>query len=342
MKLKIIVLTVIFVFLLAGCDRLAAQTAEVTPLPPTSTPLPPTPTATITPIPPTATLIPTTTPTFTASPYPIGTMSAVISVASLNLRSGPGTVHEITAAYPEETSLTVLGAAPGYEWVQVQFEDEKTGWMTASFLTLEQNIYALPILSDLNSQMVSGRVISSNSEPIPDIQVSVYQRLQDTTTLSTDATTDKNGFFYAYLPQGSTGNWEISITAIGCESNIVNDRCNLQGYFIYNSYAMISLPQTSPLLFMYEAASAEIHGFVKDENGDPVSIRVFADRSDGAYAYTVSSTSGEFFIPASEGSWRVYAVVYNPYQEGESITIDVKGGGTSEEINIIAPKPETE
>ena len=342
MKRKIIVLTVVFIFLLAGCDRLPVQTTEETPLPPTSTPLPPTPTATETPVPPTATITPTITPTFTASPYPTGTMSAVISVASLNLRSGPGTVHEITAAYPEETSLTVLGAAPGYEWVQVQFEDGKIGWMTASFLTLEKDIKALPILSDLNSQMVSGKVINSNSEPIPDIQVSVYQRLLDTTTLSTDATTDENGIFYAYLPQSSTGNWEVSITAIGCESSIVNDRCNLQGYFTYNSYAMISLPQTSPLLFMYEEASAEIHGFVKDENGDAVSIRVFADRSDGAYAYTVSSTSGEFFIPASEGTWRVYAVVYNPYQEGESITIEVKGGETSQDINIVAPKPESE
>ena len=189
---------------------------------------------------------------------------------------------------------------PRHEWVQVEFEDGKTGWMTASFLNLEKDISALPILSDLNSQLVSGKVINSSSEPIPDIQVTVYQRLLDA-TLSTEATTDQNGIFYAYLPQGSTGSWEVSITAIGCESNIVNDRCNLQGYFVYNSYTIINLPQTSPLLFMYEAASAEIHGFVKDENGDDVSIRVFADRSDGAYAYTVSSTSGEFFYSGFGG-----------------------------------------
>ena len=80
MKLKIVVVSAVFILLLVGCNQAPLQTSEETPLPPTNTPLPPTLTATATPIPATPTLTPTITTTFTSTPYPIGTMSAVISV----------------------------------------------------------------------------------------------------------------------------------------------------------------------------------------------------------------------------------------------------------------------
>jgi hypothetical protein len=333
-----VLLIMMAALLLVSCGTTEIpEAATVTTVPPSVTPLPPTATRTASPVPATDTPQPTATLTFTATPHPIGTMNAVVSVLSLNLRSGPSTLSQVKAAYPEDTTVIVLGKAPGDEWVFVQVPDGETGWMSVQLLDLDGDVAYLPLEEIPDNQVISGKVIDSSSEPVNGVNIAVLKRLVDS-TLRTDAYSGEDGTFYAYIPLDSTGNWEAQIVGVRCDSRIVDDTCNIDGYIVYSSRVLFEPTLFSPMVFMYEIATTTISGTVADVGGQPVSMRVFADRSDGAYSYTLSSTNGEFLIPASDGVWDIYAIQYNPRIEGEHVTIQVIDGQHPESINLVAPE----
>jgi hypothetical protein len=246
-------------------------------------------------------------------------------------------MYQVKAAYPEDTAVVVLGKAPGDEWVFVQLSDGDTGWMSVQLLDLDGDVAYLPVEEVTDSQVISGRVIDSSAEPVNGVNIAVLKRLVDT-TLRTDAYSGEDGTFYAYIPLDSTGNWEAQIVGVKCDSRIVDDSCNIDGYIVYSSRILFEPTLFSPLIFMYEIATTTINGSVADVDGQSVSMRVFADRSDGAYSYTLSSTSGEFLIPASDGVWDVYAIQYNPRAEGEHVTVHVVNGQQTESVDLVSPE----
>jgi hypothetical protein len=110
----------------------------------------PTTPATPTPIAPTAapTEPPATTPTATPTPAPQG--FATVKIATLNVRSGPGTAYPVIGSVHQNERLPVLGrVGTSCDWLQVQLADGKTGWIGGppTYSTLEGNcsdLIALP------------------------------------------------------------------------------------------------------------------------------------------------------------------------------------------------------
>ena len=76
----------------------------------------------------------TTLPTATAAP------DAVVRVASLNMRSGPGTAYGILASYRQGVVLDVIGRNQDGSWLQVVTPDGRTGWMIASSLVINLSV----------------------------------------------------------------------------------------------------------------------------------------------------------------------------------------------------------
>jgi SH3-like domain-containing protein len=319
-----------------GSSQTEVPTAAVIP---TETPEPPQPTSTATVILPTSTPQPSPTATFTATPHPVGTMNAKISSENLNLRAGPSTIYVILASYPKDTSLVILGKAVGDEWVEVEMPDGKTGWMSVDLLTLDGEVTYLPIVDVPEGYLVTGRVIDSDAQPVDGSDVAVLQRLNNT-TLRTDAITDQEGYFYVYLPKQSIGYWEAQVVGIGCSSRIVDENCNLKGYFVYTYRQLFQIPPISPMVFLYQAATTQITGTLSDAEGKPVSMRVFAGRSDGAYSYSIANTEGKFSIPVGDGIWDVYAIQTTTNAEGTHVTVSVYAGEEPAPISLAAPVAE--
>lgn len=317
--------------LLVGCAKTEHPTLIPSDIPSTAEP-----TATATLPEPTITNTPQPEPTLTPTPRAVGTFSATIPVNNLNLRSGPGTTYAILNQYPVDTQLSVVSRIPGDEWVRVQMSDGKTGWMSAQLLGLGDQTAYLPMEDVTDSIMVTGRVIDSTGKPVNKVTIAVMQRLAES-TLRTDAVTGEDGYWYAYLSKESRGTWEVQVAGVDCASWIFNETCNMTGHFLYNFRFIFQPPPTSPFLFMFQTADAYITGDVTNADGVPVSIRVFAERSDGAYAYVSSNEAGQFSLPVGAGTWRVYSMQYNPILEGESVTIQVEAGVNPDPVHIKSP-----
>jgi hypothetical protein len=107
--------------------------------PPTATSQPTsttTPTATLTP---TATTTPTTTPTPTRTPNPGVTVRAVVnSTQAINVREGPGRNFTPIAGLTPGTIVTVIGRSGDGEWIQVELDDGREGWVSADLLAIEE------------------------------------------------------------------------------------------------------------------------------------------------------------------------------------------------------------
>ena len=97
---------------------------------------PPTPEPTLTPTP-----EPTLTPTAPPTPAP----DALVNVAQLKLRSGPGEVYPVVAQYTQGTPLYVLGKDPSGTWLKVQAPDDRVGWIFTEFLQINIALPDVPI-----------------------------------------------------------------------------------------------------------------------------------------------------------------------------------------------------
>ena len=134
-------------------------TATVTPTPtPTATTTPtPTPTATVTPPPtPTATATPTPTPTVTPTPTPTVTVTPTptvcppptptdgtllikqtgrVSVNELNIRSGPGTGHNVLGSFGKNDIVLIVQAGSKGGWHQILYSG-KSAYVYADYVDL--------------------------------------------------------------------------------------------------------------------------------------------------------------------------------------------------------------
>lgn len=108
-------------------------TIAPTPIPPTATPVPP-----ATPIPPVTPVTPGPTPTGTPQAAVVAIVPAatpdpnvaVVTVAALNVRSGPSTAYPVITTVPSGTILEVLGRNEANTWIFVRLPDDTEGWVT--------------------------------------------------------------------------------------------------------------------------------------------------------------------------------------------------------------------
>lgn len=194
--------------------------------PPTLTPTAALPT--ITEIPPTQAL-PTITPlpTELILPTAISPMPAVAGVEALVLRSGPGMLFENLAVYKENTSLSVIGKAPGEGWYLVITPDHQSGWMNSNLVTLQGKAEDLPYIAPIDADVLKGHVKTPDGLPASGIGVSLAPANKDLAAGPDTTVTDASGTFYLYIPQGISGEFVLGPNGYTCKGNLVIGKCEL-------------------------------------------------------------------------------------------------------------------
>jgi len=172
-------------------------------------------------------VVPTQTPASppTATPFdtPSGPYYTFTSAQNVNLRTQPGTLFPVSRVMAQGTRLQVLGLAPGGEWIFVLNDEGVGGWVDRTFVAdIPEGRFDL--VEPQDCQLVKGYVVDTNADPISGIGFAVEQAGK-----RTDAATDTNGVFFAYLPLSASGVWRVSYISIATTSNIVHWSCLNQG-----------------------------------------------------------------------------------------------------------------
>ncbi len=194
--------------------------------------------------------VPTNTLAPTNAPAPT-TVEADILAATLNLRSGPSMLHGILNQYPQGTAVTLIGAAPGREWVKVNVKDGKTGWMSVQHLTIKGDLSSLVVLPITESLIIQGKVVDGSGKGVQGIDIGTT-RLGGAERVRVDGKTDVSGLFYAYAPPEYQGTWLAGVVGVDCKSPIVDANCRYAGVFSPGEGIQVILPQTTEILFTYK------------------------------------------------------------------------------------------
>lgn len=301
------------------------------------------PTETIAPtVAPTKTTAPTATAYQTSTPTPSPPLSGVIGADFLNLRAGPSTLFEVINTFIKDTTVTALERTQDNSWVRVEIEPEDEpavdGWMAVDFLELEGEVSNLPLASIDEAQVIRGRVEDTDGTPIPGVVIAAVLQY-DEVDLRTDVSSNTEGVFEVYLPEGLFGTFDIQIVAWLCESPVVNLDCNFSGYVQVIDRAFVTIPQEDEILFVYEKTELVVSGTVLDAKDEPVpQVNIRAVRDDGAFSFGRTDAVGEFSMPISAGIWEIFTVSFDPeYVEGEPISLEVTDSNP-DEITLFAPK----
>jgi hypothetical protein len=83
--------------------------------------------------------------------------------------------------------------------------------------------FAVSFIEPEDAQVVSGRVLDGQGQPLEGLGYAVLQG--DGSTFRTDASTDRGGYFYAYLPPHLSGIWNVEFISIECHSPLVDANC---------------------------------------------------------------------------------------------------------------------
>ncbi len=302
----------------------------------------PTPFPTFAPAEPTATPEPSPTPAPTATATPSGPISGQVNVEFLNLRAGPSTLFEVLESVPQGQEVLATGRDESGNWVQVEIadgedEEEKTlGWFAAALLNFQGDPGFLPIIEFPFDQRVRVTVQDSDANPIPGIVVAFIHRT-GTVELRNDVVTDEAGLALTTLPASLLGTLDIQIVGVDCTSPVMDEGCQLRGFFERTGRVFLLIPQREPVVFVYESASVEISGTVVGANGNPVvGIQVVAVRDDGAESVGLTGAEGVFSIPAGPGVWEVFSVRYNPRTESDTVTVEITDQ-TPDPVEVPAP-----
>ena len=216
----------------------ATETAPLPTFPPPDTTTPTVPsTATST-----ATQIPTATP--------MTPVRAAVNVTSMNLRSGPSTLHSIVGKYAEGSTVAVVGQAPGGGWLKVEMTDNRFGWMAGIFLDLEDDISGLPVMAVSGSIVFEGKVVDSIGEPVDGITVAAFRTGTDGNE-RTEGVSAANGHFYLYMPEEVGSDWSAAVVGVDCKSRIMDVSCSYNGRFEPESLSLTLVPEGAVFEFQY-------------------------------------------------------------------------------------------
>lgn len=201
---------------------------------------------------------PSITPTETAasSPTPFVPFTASVWADNVNVRTNPGYLFPALRLLAKGTTLTVLGKAPGGEWMYARTPDGKSGWVFTQLIQSDVDLQAVPVIEPQDVQLIKGRVVDSMGIPIQGVGFAVVQGTGDrppTNTVSTDA----NGEFYSFMPLTARDQWTVTYNAIACKSNVwTDDSCSYYkaAYrgLVDPQSATVSLPQTEVLVFTWK------------------------------------------------------------------------------------------
>lgn len=197
-----------------------------------------------------ATATPETLPEPTQQPAPL-VLSAEVNAATLNMRTGPSILHDILNQYQKGDTVTLIGVAPGNQWVKILTKDNKAGWMLASHLTINGAVEALPTLPISESLVAVGKVVDSNGNGLPGIQVALT-RMGGLEAVRVDGISLADGTVYVYAPIEYQGTWLAGVIGVDCTSQLVDTNCRFGGKFLPADGIKLKLPQDTEILFTYQ------------------------------------------------------------------------------------------
>jgi uncharacterized protein YraI len=214
-------------------------------------PSPETPAAQDTPVPATAAPQSSSTPLPAATVQLVPNQPATITAQAVNLRQGPGTLFTRLGQLAEGTKVTVIGKAPGDDWLYVDTGDRQ-GWVSVAFTSLFDlsKMASVPVYETGDVLVIRGRVAEDDGMPLAGIEFAVFQGSADSNPPDTRAHSLADGTFYLYLPHGSTGTWRVSLTAVDCKSPIVDENCRFLGAFMPRIMD-VTLPAEKVIEFQY-------------------------------------------------------------------------------------------
>jgi hypothetical protein len=165
-------------------------------------------------------------PAATSTPLPFVPFVVTTWADNVVLHDNPGHLAPKLGILADNSPLTVLGRTPGGEWLMVTTADNRLGWV---FDTLVESAgpatNTAPLVDPTGVMMILGRLTDAGGGPVTGVQFSVLQA-GISEERRTDAMTDAEGVFYAFVPADSTGSWWVEYTAISCESNIMDATCS--------------------------------------------------------------------------------------------------------------------
>jgi hypothetical protein len=183
-------------------------------------------------------------------PEPFGEVYVFTVVQNVNLRTNPGMLFSVSRVLSQDTQLRLLGQAPGGEWLLVGNDEGIEGWVNVNVVSVTDDGAPPPIVEPSGVYLVTGSVFTEAGTPISGIGFAIHQGNR-----RTDASTNVEGFFYAYLPRTLSGSWRVEHVSVSCTSNTmdvnyncINNLCgsaNPQGVFV-------ELPQINDLAFIWK------------------------------------------------------------------------------------------
>ena len=214
---KRIIMCLLLALTVSACSRSAAGT-------PTTTP---TPIATLivgaTALPATGQQVPlVVTPTPNVSPTPFISFTVKPNVDSLKLRMNPGMLFEALILLQQTDNLTVIGAAPGGEWLNVKTESGTEGWVFAQYVTSSVDLTQIPVVQPKDVQVIKGHVADASGAPMAGVGFDMNAGAAGQGSTNS-VITNAGGDFYSFLPADASGSWTVSFTSLDCKSPLWAD-----------------------------------------------------------------------------------------------------------------------
>ena len=184
------------------------------------------------------------------TPEPFGEIYIFTNVQNVNLRTNPGTLFTVSRVMPQNTRLRLLGQIPGGEWLKVRNDEGIEGWVNVNVVLMAYDGPPPPIVEPTDVYFVTGSVFTEAGTPVSGIGFAIVQGDR-----RTDASTDANGQFYAYLPRTLSGTWQVGYVSISCTSNTMDADCNCIGGICGSPYPeseFVELPQVDEIDFIWK------------------------------------------------------------------------------------------
>lgn len=201
------------------------------------------------------TAVKTSVPTATSVPVSVtpeefGEVYVYTAVENVNLRVNPGLLFQVSRVLPQNARLELLGQSPGGDWVNVQNDEGIVGWVSHWVVTTDYQGPPLPVIEPEDVLLITGTMTTELGTPVSGIGFDLTQGSR-----RTDAMTNEEGRFYAYLPTNMSGTWTVKYVSVACTSNTMDVNCNCVGNYCGTAHPEsmnVQLPQTEPLNFVWK------------------------------------------------------------------------------------------
>ena len=147
----------------------------------------------------------TVVPAATITPPPFVPFTVTTWADNVVLHDNPGHLAAKLGILADNTPLIVLGRTPGGEWLMVKTADNRLGWVFEKLVESSgPETSTAPLVNPTGVIVLRGILTDVMGNPVTGVQFAVLQA-GVSEEIRTDATTDADGTFYAFLPADSKG-----------------------------------------------------------------------------------------------------------------------------------------